>query len=239
MKVGWDEFHRWNKVHQRSTKAVGMAANFFQLLRDLENVFGFGQGRLIDRQAATFAGESWLAGKAPGGTREFVYLAGIPERFLQKWRFYYEAVDMRREHSEANRTGHDRFWWVDLGHRLGAASAPVFALLHSTVYRALTPHVLFVQKPGSLPDARARSLAGATSTLKKVRACIQKLHPWMTRLTLLAPYWGIGERGGARAVVQRFVGLLVGKQIPGLAPMFGKILGNLRWHGKAVCITHV
>ena len=44
-------------------------------------------------------------GKAPGGTREFVYVAGIPERFLAKWTTYYKAVDSRRAHSEKGGTG--------------------------------------------------------------------------------------------------------------------------------------
>ena len=49
-RTAWDEFHRWNKVQGRAVKSVELAVDFFQLTRALENVLGFAQGRLIDKQ---------------------------------------------------------------------------------------------------------------------------------------------------------------------------------------------
>ena len=233
-KVGWDEFHRWNKVHARSTAKVPVATQFLQLLRDLENVLSFGQGRLIDRQVATMAGEKWLVGKAPGGAREFVYLAGIPDRFLAKWKTYYHGVDLRRVHSEEGRTGHTTAWWVDLGKRLSSARMPVFALCHSAVYAALTPHVLFIQKPGSLPDARVRSHAQAMATLAEIASTLKRVLPWVQVIPMVLPY--IGSMADVRTGVHSLVSALIGKHFRGLPSMLAGMLSNNKFHGLGVTL---
>ena len=54
--IGWDAFHRWNAAGKRVMDANKLANEFFQLTRELEFQFGFGQGRLLDRQVANFMG---------------------------------------------------------------------------------------------------------------------------------------------------------------------------------------
>ena len=229
--IGWDEFHRWNKVHQKTALKVPLAQEFYRLVRELENVFGFGQGRLIDKQVALMAGERWLVGKAPGGTREFVYVAGIPERFLAKWRTYYEAVHVQRKKSELKKTGHDKVWWVDLGLRLSRSSMIVFTLLHRDVYQALTPQVLFVQKPGSLPDAREHGHRKAMGDIGILSSIMAKLRPWVAYMPMLRPYIG---KGMMRKTVHSLVSALVGRHFRGLPPMMAGMMHNYKFQGHRI-----
>ena len=244
-KKTWDEFHRWNKVQGRAVKAVALAAGFLQLTRDIDNVLGFGQGRLIDKQVAAFSGEQWLAGKAPGGTREFVYAAGIPDRFLAKWAQTYRAVDLRRDHAEEGRTGHDRHWWVALGIRLASPSMLVFAVVLADAYTVMTPHVLRVQKPGLLPDVRARGLEHVITGLQAQRRAMGRLLPWIDLLPMVARYLGgtVGRNGRAVSVpngiakdITVFVSTLLGRHLRRLPRMLGEMIGNGEWQGRRVCL---
>ena len=94
--IGWDSFHRWNLAGKSATKKNHLAKAFFELVKELDYVFGFGQGRLLDRQVAAFMGVKFLVGKSSGGTREFVYLSGAPDRFLKKFPSYYRMIELRR-----------------------------------------------------------------------------------------------------------------------------------------------
>ena len=229
-KNAWDEFHRWNVVQGRAVKSVGLAVDFFQLTRDLDNVLGFGQGRLLDKQVAVSNNEKWLAGKAPGGTREFVYAAGIPARFLDKWAGFYQAVDLRRDHSEEGRTGHDRFWWIDLGVKLASPAMLVFAAVLVDVYAAMTPHVCLVQKPGVLPDVRARSLTDLRASVLGTQGAIRDLLPWVARFPMLQPYLVARD-------ITLFVSAVLGRRLRKLPRMLAEMFTTGKWCGRAVCIT--
>lgn len=229
-KKAWDEFHRWNKVHMRAVKSVPLAAEFLQLTRDVDNVLGFGQGRLIDKQVAAFNDNRWLVGKAPGGTREFVYAAGIPDRFLAKWDGFYQAVDLRRDHSEEGRTGHDRHWWVDLGVKLASPSTLVFAVVHADVYAVMTPHVLSVQKPGLLIDVRARSLDDLKAGLVEKRRAIQRILPWVQWLPRVLHYLNVARD------ITLFTSVMLGRHFRRLPRMLGEMFGKCTWYDRRVCI---
>ena len=94
--IGWDAFHRWNLAGKAATSRNHLATAFFKLVKELDYQFGFGQGRLLDRQVAAFMGVKFLVGKSSGGTREFVYLSGAPDRFLKKFPSYYRMIELRR-----------------------------------------------------------------------------------------------------------------------------------------------
>ena len=60
-----------------------------ELSKHLENLFGLGHSRHLDRAVSSFLGLSFLSCKSQCGTRRIVYLAGVPERLTQKFRQFY------------------------------------------------------------------------------------------------------------------------------------------------------
>ena len=179
---------------------------------------------------AAFNDERWLAGKATGGTREFVYAAGIAARFLAKWSGFYQAVDLRRDHSEEGRTGHNRFWWVDLGTKLASPAMLVFAVVLGDIYDAMTPHVLRVQKPGVLPDVRARSMDELIAGCKGTRTAIASLLPWVERFAMLAPYLVARD-------IHLFASTVLGRSLRKLPGMLAEMFTEGKWQGRPVCIA--
>lgn len=59
------------------------------LSKHLENIFGLGHARHLDRAVSTFLGLQFLSCKTQLGTRRIVYLAGVPERLTQKFKQFY------------------------------------------------------------------------------------------------------------------------------------------------------
>ena len=70
-----------NIAGKRALHSSQLAEAFLTLTRDLEAVFGGGQGRMLDRQVSVFMGQPLLTTMVPAGARELGYLAGVPARF--------------------------------------------------------------------------------------------------------------------------------------------------------------
>ena len=66
-RVGWDCFHRINIAGKRALHSSQLAEQFLALTKDLEAVFGGGQGRMLDRQVAIFMGSPVLTGMSQLG----------------------------------------------------------------------------------------------------------------------------------------------------------------------------
>lgn len=74
------------------------------LSKQLENIFGLGHARHLDRAVSTFLGMQFLTCKTQCGTRRVVYLAGVPERLTQKFRQFYVTRQKCVEENIANNT---------------------------------------------------------------------------------------------------------------------------------------
>ena len=108
-RIGWDSFHRVNIAGKRALHSSQLAEAFLTLTKDLEAVFGGGQGRMLDRQVSQFMDQPLLTTMVPAGTRELGYLAGVPARFWPSGRAttwtQSSAATMRRR-AEAQGTHH-------------------------------------------------------------------------------------------------------------------------------------
>ena len=75
-----------------------MAQELVALLKDLESVFGGGQGRLLDQQICSFLGLKFLVEK-PRAARVSLCTS-------RRGLAYYRAIDIRRTHAEDGRGNH-------------------------------------------------------------------------------------------------------------------------------------
>ena len=98
------------------------------VLKDLEAAFNSPQGKMLDRQLASFVQENCLAGKVVAGTREFGYLCGTPGRFLEKAASYIALIAVRLKHANEGRTAHKPPFWTKLGGVVSDASLLVFTM---------------------------------------------------------------------------------------------------------------
>ena len=129
---------------------------------------------------------------------------------------------------------HNAEWWVDLGKRMSSSSAPVFAVCHAAVYKVLTPHVLFVQKPGSLPDARQRSIAKVMKATADLKEQLVKVREWAKIVPLLWPYLGDGE--SARRGVYSVMRSIVRAPLNPLTGMVAEMFGSNTYRGLQVTV---
>jgi hypothetical protein len=98
----WDPFHVFDIVGKKALSHP-VAADFFQLVKQLEHIFGLGQGRHLDRCIASYLGVEFRACQSTGGTRKVVYLCGVPQRLLVKFRTFYIGLMAKMKHSFAHR----------------------------------------------------------------------------------------------------------------------------------------
>lgn len=119
IRVLWDDFHRINIAGGRALERCDAFQDWRQCLFDCESMFGFGQGRLLDRSITDYIGERFRVSKMPGGTRKFVYLLEAVERFFLKWPVLVIDIEVRRTHKEEESRGTKPLdWWIDFGKRM-------------------------------------------------------------------------------------------------------------------------
>ena len=186
--IGWDSFHRWNGAGKRVMDKNELAHEFFHLTNDLEFQFGFGQGRLLDQQVTSFMGVQFRVGKTPGGTREFVYLSGAPERFIQKLPVFHRAILLRQKHAEEGRTSKSLAFWVQLGQRVASLPTILFSVILGQGLAIMAQHVRLLQVSGCLPDARARSHRRVQSKLTSLAGAVDSVNWWVQMFAFLHPY---------------------------------------------------
>ena len=119
IRVLWDDIHRINISGSRATERCDAFQDWRQCPFDCESMFGFGQGRLLDRSITDYIGERFRVSKMPGGTRKFVYLLEAVERFFLKWPVLVIDIEVRRTHKQEESRGTKPLdWWIDFGKRM-------------------------------------------------------------------------------------------------------------------------
>ena len=88
------------------------------------------------------------------GTRQFGYLAGTPERYLQTFGGYYAPTEVRRRHAEAGRSAHSVAFWTALGRTIADAKCLVFIAGLGDMLQAVAPFSALVQTVHMLPSEK-------------------------------------------------------------------------------------
>ncbi len=179
-----DLFHLLNRSGNRAVKESDACQNFFDVCEELEKCFALGHGRHVDRTVANYLEQRHLVCMSPCGTKKIVYLAKVPERFLQKYACYFFGAMVRMQHALQGRGTRTFAEWKSLGQKMSNPSLVVFALgLASGLAGCVVPICLQVQTCTDLPWTRWRALK---KTLGSLRAEPTLLEEWQGRLFILS-----------------------------------------------------
>jgi hypothetical protein len=187
----WDLFHCIDKAGGRALKA-DLAQQFADMSKQLEHVFALGQGRHLDQCAATFLGAKFYVCKTHGGTRKIVYLSGVPERFLKKYRTFYLGLLLRMNRALDGRGSHSFKHYTELGEKLTDVSMLVYVMaLAPILEQRIVPLANASQDITELPWTRYNlvkdTLAESSGLMSDVRR-LRKLQVLVRLWVLLFPY---------------------------------------------------
>ena len=108
-----------------------------------------------------------------------------------------------------------------------------FAVLHAQILQSVAPHVLLVQAPGTLPDARVHSLNRVTNVWEMMSQALSRLQDWLLIFSFCRPYLnGLEQQKSAYNIIC----LIAHKTFPKLANMLVEILCKQTYHGFNVCL---
>lgn len=188
-RIRWDHFHRVNKAGVNAMKINDAAVRFFDLLHDLQCVFGIGQGRALHLQVQVESGVTPTAHTFSGGTRQFNYLTEAPKRFVQKWRQWLVTAEIRKRHREEDGRGTRNLeWWSQLCTRLTDVGIIVFSMIFDAALRAVSPYSLLVQKCDVLASSKLRAREHMYYRLDQVKQGVKRMTYWVAVLPFIAPY---------------------------------------------------
>ena len=241
-RVGWDCFHRLNIAGKRALHSSQLAEQFLALTKDLEAVFGGGQGRMLDRQVAIFMDSPVLTGMVPAGTRELGYLAAVPARFLDKWKTYYIDTELRRQHAEDNRGSRPATWWVQFGLQL--ASVELLTFVHGLhhLLAAVQPLVLLVQSPSTLPEERADSQTQCFTKLNEVHSAFGAIGGHTAPAAHILFIFQLISRYVDAPSMQFFLSVYClskwHRSVPRLAAWLPEVMMHHKWQGCPVSLDY-
>ena len=151
----WDKFHREDMSLRRAFAVVPLATELLAICKLMDGWFGYGDGRLMVKQAASIAGTRLRSGGLPGNTRKIISLSAEPGHLLQNFPAYVLAVHGKRAYV---RDGHAGTLTAvgEAGRRLTSLDSIVFAALFRDIMRQVAPWGLAVQCSSTEPWALRR-----------------------------------------------------------------------------------
>ncbi len=185
----WDLFHRIDAAGSKALKQNQLATALFSVLKRLEQLFGLGQGRHVDRCVAAFLGVPYRVCKSPAGNRKAGYLCGVPQRFVEKYQNYYYNIIVRMSHALDGRGTHTFKELRGLGEALTNQPMCVFTVgLVAGLANNLAAITLQSQDAGDLPWVRWRALQRSHRNMVADAAAIGWLRVQVRVLALVLTY---------------------------------------------------
>ena len=166
----WDDFHRQDKAGVKAN-ALPCTEAFHTLTRFLKKLFGFGQGKILDRAISHRYGRPHLATRTASGTRKVVYMSLLPRRFVDKFDLYFKGILVRRCHARLNKGGFTGSELLAVGHKMCQIDMLVFVCALVTITENdIAPMALLTQGTQTLPWVRYRGAATLVEKMKRREA---------------------------------------------------------------------
>lgn len=187
-RTSWSTFHKIDKAGVSACHKVPLVQSFSALLKDLESVFGGGQGRTLDKQVCQFLGIPFRIGRVPGTTRKIVYFSEGPAVYLRKFRSYYHAIQIRRLHAEEGRGVKPSTFFIELGQRLASARMLTFLMTFDQTLKIMRPWALAAQETNTTPWHIQSVLKDMIAKMQKQKQAISWLRGVLQVIQFLQPY---------------------------------------------------
>ena len=184
----WDDFHRQDKAGVKAN-ALPCSEAFHTLTRFLEKLFGFGQGKILDRAISHRGGQPHLATRTASGTRKVVYMALLPRRFVDKFDLYFKGVLVRRCQARLNKGGFTCAELLAVAHQMCQIDMLVFVCALVTITENdIAPMALLTQGTQTLPWVRYRSAATLVEKMERREAELDAFKDTLRVFFLARPY---------------------------------------------------
>jgi hypothetical protein len=194
----WDKMHREDKRIMRAIAACPAALELFDIGRLMDVFFGFGDGRLLLRSAASMIDTSTRSGAMPGITRKGVSLTREPGHLLDNLPAYAVAMRGKSALRREKRGQHTLEVLTEAGRRLTAVDTIAFAILFKDVLeKAVAPWTAVVQSSSMEPWVLRQRLEAQTAKLKGILTLIRKARRMVRILVLLRSHAALED-------IQRF-----------------------------------
>ena len=182
----WDKLHREDKRITRAIAACPAASNLFEVGRLMDTFFGFGDGRLLLRTAASMVDTAIRSGALPGITRKGVTLTREPGHLLDNLPAYAVAMPGKAALKREHRGQHNLELLIEVGRRLTAVDTIAFATLFKDVLeKAVAPWTAVVQSSSAEPWVLSKKLKHQTAVLKGLLSLIRSTRRMVRILVLL------------------------------------------------------
>ena len=184
----WDDFHRQDKAGVKAN-ALPCSEAFHDLTRLLEKMFGFGQGKIIDRAISHRDGRPHLATRTASGTRKVVYMALLPRRFVDKFDLYFKGLIVRRCHARLNKGSFTCTELLAVAHQMCQIDMLVFVCALVTITENdIAPAALLTQGTQTLPWVRYRGAATLVEKMERREAELDAFKDTLRVFFLARPY---------------------------------------------------
>ena len=184
----WDDFHRQDKSGARAN-ALPAAQRFFTLTKFMEKLFGFGQGKALDRAISRRRSRVHLTTRTACNTRKIVYISRVPRRFLDKYRSFYLALLVRRSAARSGRGSFTKSQIEAIGHQMASIDMIAFvSVIASVSEHDIEPMALTTQGVQTLPWVKWRAARRAERKMEERQAELQAFRETLLVLLLLRAY---------------------------------------------------
>ena len=184
----WDDFHRQDKAGVKAN-ALPCSEAFHTLTRFLEKLFGFGQGKILDRAISHRDGRPHLATRTASGTRKVVYMALLPRRFVDKFDLYFKGLLVRRCQARLKKGGFTCSELLAVAHQMCQIDMLVFVCALVTITENdIAPMALLTQGTQTLPWVRYRGAATLVEKMEQREAELDAFKDTLRVFFLARPY---------------------------------------------------
>ena len=184
----WDDFHRQDKAGVKANKLPCSEA-FHTLTQFLERLFGFGQGKILDRAISHRDSQPHLATRTASGTRKVVYMSLLPRRFVDKFALYFKGIIVRRHQARLGKGGFTCSELLAVAHQMCQIDMLVFVCALVTITENdIAPMALLTQGTQTLPWVRYRGAATLVEKMKRREAELDAFKDTLRVFFLARPY---------------------------------------------------
>ena len=176
--VNWDRFHRADIAFWRACRGTPAVVELFDLAKQMEYLFGMGDGTALFRAIGEMLGAQEDGGRAPrritapGGTRKVAYVTQVPGNMLHNYGFIVQGLWAKVAWKQLGHTGHTISELLGVSRRCTDISFVFFMMLFDDVLKScVRPFAMATQ--GVLEPARIMHSQGLA--LSCVRRAIHAL----------------------------------------------------------------
>eukprot|EP00973_Karenia_brevis_P026074 3597989-Karenia_brevis.AAC.1 len=178
--TNWDRFHRADIAFWRACKATPAVIAVFDMSKQIEYLFGMGDGVALFRAIGEMQGAQ--KGRAvpqrvaaPGGTRKVAYITQVPSNMLHNYEFIVQGLWARVAWLQAGHNGHSIAHLLEISRRITDFDFVFFLLLFDDILKVCIRPFAMVTQDVLEPASVMHSQGTALSRMRQARHALARI----------------------------------------------------------------